>query len=158
MNVLEVRPLSAMRHASPLANRDEQVEVRVMLRAGDLEKLQVFMSGDTWEKAQAAREAALDQCVESVGVLMNFARRHSGTSGGRVCATVLASLYNGERVAFDLSDLKLLDPNLYEHAMNTIRACCELNREPHDFFEDGGRHMEQLIADWGLEKKRRARR
>lgn len=131
--------------------------VTLKIRADRVEKLHAFMAGDTWEKAQAARNADIEACVKSVGVLLNTARRHVGTSGGRVCATLLGSLYNGERVKFDASDLRRLDQELFEHAMNTMRACYELNREPHTFFENGGVLFEEMIATWGLEKKRRAR-
>ncbi len=131
--------------------------VQVQIRADQVEKLHAFMAIDTWDKAQAARNAELEDCVKSVAALLNTARRHVGTSGGRVCATLLASLYNGDRVKFDVSDLRRLDQELFEHAMNTMRACYELNREPHTFFENGGRIFEEMIATWGLEKKRRAR-
>ena len=85
-------------------------------------------------------------------------RTTRSTSGGRVCATLLASLYNGYRVKFDASDLRVLDQVLFEHAMNTMRLCYELNAEPHTFFQDGGRLFEEMIETWGLEKKRRARK
>ncbi len=133
-------------------------QITVTLPADQAEKLHAFMAGDTWERTQAARRADLDRCVDSVCILLNTARRHLGTSGGRVCATLLGSLYNGDRVKFDASDLRRLDSELFEHALNTMRACYELNREPHTFFDNGGQIFEQMIADWGLEKKRRARR
>lgn len=134
---------------------DERVEVTLTIPRRKLEKLHAFMSGDTWEKAEAARNAKLSECVKSAAALLNTARRHLGTSGGRVCATVLASLYNGERVKFDLSDLRGLDMELFEHTINTMRACYELRMEPHQFFEDGSRLFEEMIETWRLEKKRR---
>lgn len=156
MSGIEAKTLEQVRYKLP--EPDEYVEVKLTLPRAQLAKLNAFMAGDEWERAQAARQANLEQCVESVGVLLNTAREHLGTSGGRVCATVLASLYNGERVKCDLSDLKRLDLALFEHALNTLRACYELSLEPHQFFADGSRLIEELIADWGLEKKRRRRR
>lgn len=153
MNVIDVRPLDQVRY-TPEAG-DELVRVTATLRRGELEKFNAFMSGDAWEKAQAARNADLDKCAQSVAALLNAARQHLGTSGGRVCATLLASLYNGDRVKFDVSDLRRLDQCLFEHAMNTMRICYELNREPHQFFDNGGRLFEEMIETWGLEKKRR---
>lgn len=140
-----------------LPTPDDQVTVKLTLPRDQVEKLHAFLQSDTWEKAQAARKAHVVECHESIDMLFDTARRHMGTSGGRVCATLLASLYNGDRVKFDASDLRRLDGELFEHALNTIRLCYELNREPHTFFDDGGRLFEQMIADWGLEKKRRAR-
>ncbi|HRQ59169.1 MAG TPA: hypothetical protein PLN31_17275 [Azoarcus taiwanensis] len=136
---------------------DHEVTVKITLPRDQVEKLHAFLNCDTWEKAQAARNANLAECHDSVAVLLDTTRRHLGTSGGRVCATLLASLYNGDRVKLDVSDLRRLDAHLFEHALNTIRLCYELSREPHTFFEGGGHLFEQMIADWGLEKKRSAR-
>lgn len=65
-------------------------------------------------------------------------------------------MYNGARVKFDVSDLKLLDGGNFEHALNCMRLCQETCREPHQFFENGGAMFEQIIKEWKLEKKRRA--
>lgn len=132
---------------------DDMVRVSVILPRANLQKLHDFMSVDTWEKAEAARKARLDDCLKSLEIAVNFAIRHD-TSGARVFATLLASMYNGARVKFDVSDLKLLDRANLEHAMNSIRLCQETNREPHQFFQDGGKLFEQMIRDWKLEKKR----
>jgi len=102
--------------------------------------------------------STIETRVASLETVFHTQGRHLGTSGGRVCATLLASLYNGERVKFDVSDLRRLDQDLFEHAMNTIRLCYETNREPHTFFVEGGRLFEEMIERWGLEKKRRRAR
>lgn len=154
MNSIEVKSMGDLRGPLPPV---EQFEVTLQMTRDRLNKLQAFMDGDMWDAAQAAREAKLSECTKSVAVLLNTARRHMGTSGGRVCATLLASLYNGERVKFDVSDLRRLDMALFEHALNTMRACYELSMEPHQFFENGSQLIEQMIADWGLEKKKRRR-
>jgi len=155
ISTIQAKPIDAVRY-NP--DRDARVEVTLRMKRDELEKFEAFMSSGEWERAQAAREAKLQDCVKSIEALFDTARRHMGTSGGRVCATLLASLYNGDRVKMDVSDLKRLDAPLFEHALNTIRLCAETNTEPHQFFENGGTHFEQMIADWGLEKKRRARR
>lgn len=154
---VEARPLEAVRYAPPMGDPDEQVKVSVTLRRDELEKFYAWMERDTWEKVRAAREAKLQDGPRSLAALLNTALRHVGTSGGRVCAQLLANLYNGDRVKFDLTDLKRLDQELFEHAMNAIRLCVETMTEPHAYFENGGDLFERLIADWGLEKKRRAR-
>lgn len=134
---------------------ERMIRVELTIPRGDLDKLHAFMAGDTWEKAEAVRKGNLTQCLKSMEIALTVATRHYGTSGGRVFATLLASMYNGNRVKFDVSDLKSLDRENFEHALNCMRLCQELHREPHTFFEDGGDLFEQMIADWGLEKKKR---
>ena len=154
--IIEAKPVEDLIPGAP-ADADRRMTVTVTMRRSMYAKLDAFMSGDTWEKAQAVRNADLAECTKSVAVLLNTTRQHLGTSGGRICATLLASLYNGQRVKFDASDLRSLDQHLFEHALNTMRLCYELNQEPHAFFENGGRLFEEMIETWGLEKKRRAR-
>lgn len=137
------------------SQRDGMVRVSITLPRANLKKLSDFMNSDDWEKAQAARKARLDDCLKSLEVAVNWALKHD-TSGARVFATLLASMYNGNRVKFDVSDLKLLDAGNFDHAMNCIRLCQETHREPHQFFQNGGTLFEQIIRDWKLEKKRRA--
>lgn len=132
------------------------IKLEVTIQRSEYQKLCDFMSGDSWEKAHEARRATLDDCLKSIEVALTVATTHYGTSGGRTMATLLASMYNGNRVKFDVSDLKCLDMANFEHALNCMRLCQELHREPHQFFENGGALFEQMIKDWGLEKKRRA--
>lgn len=154
MNTAILNPLPARARDDD----DEDVTVRLTMPRKRLAKLYALMDSGAWEKAQAARDLKLSECHESVGVLFNAQRQHIGTSGGRVCATLLASLYNGERVKFAVSDLRRLDEPLFEHALNTMRLCYELSAEPHTFFDDGGRLFEEMIERWGLEKKKRRAR
>lgn len=142
----------------PLAEKvsdDRMMRLEVTIPRDKYAKLNAFMAGDTWEMAQAVRQANLTECLKSMEVALNWALKHD-TSGARVFATLLASMYNGNRVKFDVSDLKLLDAVNFEHAMNCMRLCQELHREPHQFFENGGVLFERFITDWKLEKKRRA--
>ncbi len=134
---------------------DRMIRVEFTVPRGDLEKLHAFMAGDTWEKAEAARKGNLTQCLKSLEIAVTVATRQHGTSGGRVFATLLASMYNGNRVKFDVSDLKCLDMANFEHALNCMRLCQETHREPHQFFDGGGELFERMIAQWGLEKKKR---
>lgn len=134
---------------------DRMMRLEVEIPRDQYAKLHAFMAGDTWERAQALRQANLTECLKSMEIALNWALKHD-TSGARVFATLLASMYNGNRVKFDVSDLKLLDPVNFEHALNCMRLCQELHREPHQFFENGGELFERFITDWKLEKKRRA--
>lgn len=149
---------SMVRRPDLAGDEDPDVVLRITLPRSKVQKVTAMLDSDSWEKAQAARDLKLSECHKSIGVLFNTQRQHLGTSGGRVCATLLASLYNGERVKFDVSDLRRLDSLLFEHALNTMRLCYELTMEPHAFFHDGGRLFEEMIELWGLEKKRRRAR
>ncbi len=135
--------------------REGMATVEVTLPREKLDKLHAFMASDTYEKAEAARKAKLHECVKSLEIALTWAVHHD-TSGARVFATLLASMYNGNRVKFDVSDLKILDQENFEHALNCMRLCQETYREPHQFFKNGGALFEKMIKDWGLEKKRRA--
>lgn len=150
MSQIEIIPLED----SLNSQREGMVSVEITLERSKLQKLYDFMAGDTWENAQDLRNARLDDCLKSLEVALTWATRHD-TSGARVFATMLASMYNGNRVKFDVSDLKRLDQENFEHALNCLRLCQEMHREPHQFFKDGGQLFEQMIRDWKLEKKRR---
>lgn len=125
--------------------------------AGEFDKLQAFWNSGQYEKAAALREARLDQCLKSAEVALTWATREY-CSAARVFATLLASLYNGNRVKFDVSDLRRLDMANFEHAMNVMRLSFETSSEPHTWFKNGNDIFEKMIADWKLEKKRRAAR
>ena len=137
--------------------REGYIDITITLPKAKFEKLNAMMHSDTWEKAQALRQANLEQCVESIEVALNWALHHD-CSGAATFARLLASLYNGKRVQMDASRLVFsLDSQNFEHAMNVIRLCHETSREPHTFFENGGALFEKMISDWGFDKKRRAR-
>jgi hypothetical protein len=71
---------------------------------------------------------------------------------GRVCARLLLGLYNGYRFPFDLTDLRTLPANLFEDAMTAIRMDARLTRqEVHNYFSEGGRKFEALVADYRVD-------
>jgi hypothetical protein len=132
----------------------KMVTVTMTIPAEKAEKLQAFMHSDTWEKAMAARSADIAKCRESLVACVNWVREHRANST-RFIASVLCSLYNGERVKVGLSNIGLLDMVWAEHVLNVIRLRYEDMREPHTYFENGGHLFEQIIKDYGLEKRRR---
>ena len=137
--------------------RDGYISITTTMPRAKFEKFNAFMHSDTWEKAQALRDAKLQDCVESLRVALNWALHHD-CSGAATFARLLASLYNGNRVQMDASRLAFsLDSANFEHAMNCIRLVHETSREPHTFFKDGGALFEQMIKQWDFDKKRRAR-
>lgn len=87
--------------------------------------------------------------------LWNVTQQHIGTSGARAAAGVLLGLYNGERFPFDLTDLRVLDPDNLAHAVAVIgcdAARCEL--EVHSWLNaitgrtDFGQRFEHLAHEW----------
>jgi hypothetical protein len=136
---------------------EEMVTVTMTIPKDKAAKLSYFMAQDTYEKAEAARNARLEKCRESLLECVRFVRQHHANST-RFIASVLCSLYNGDRVKVDLSGIGLVDPVWAEHVINVIRLHYEGGlREPHTYIQDGGRIFEEIIAEYRLEKKRRAR-
>jgi hypothetical protein len=150
-----IRPMAAHRQAGFLRPRPETVTVTLTIAPDKVEKLHAFMASDTWEKAEAARKANLEGCIDSLEHAVKVATTHYGTSGGRTFAAFLASLYNGDRVKVDASSIMSLDSANFEHLLNILRLRFESHREPHQFFENGGELFERMIEDWGLGARRR---
>ena len=145
----------APRPAGVLRPQSEKVTVTLTLPPDQVEKLHAFMASDTWEKAEALRNTRIENCVASLAHAVEIATTHVGTSGGCTFATFLASLYNGDRVKVDAASITSLDRANFEHLLNILRLRYETHREPHQFFVNGGALFERIIADWGLEKRRR---
>lgn len=135
--------------------REEMVTVTMTIPKSKHEKLHAFMQSDTFEKEKAARDANLVKCRESLVECVRFVRAHHANST-RFIASVLCSLYNGDRVKVDMSGIGLIDPVWKEHVLNVIRLHYDGGlREPHTYFENGGRIFEEIIAQYRLEKRRR---
>ena len=149
-------PTDELKATLPARPGKREGMLEVEIRANEYEKLLAFWHSDSFEKASAARDARLDVCLKSAEIALNWTTRHN-CSGARIFATLLASLYNGNRVKLDVSDLRGLDAGNFEHALNVIRLSFETHSEPHTWFQNGGRIFEKMIDDWGMDKKRRAR-
>ena len=130
---------------------EEKVEVKMTIPKSKLQKLQDWMHADTWEKAEQLRDAEYEQQVESLLHCVYMAQQDHG--GARVMAQFLASLYNGNRVKADVSDLRALDSANFEHLMNVLRLCKETHSEPHQFIVNGGEIFERIIKVWKLERR-----
>ena len=94
--------------------------------------------------------------------LWNTTQQHIGTSGARVCAGVLLSLYNGNRFPFDLTDLRSLDDNLLQAALDVIRGDAEhCQHEVHEWLNrltnrrDFGDRFEHLAHEYKTTRKGR---
>ena len=77
---------------------------------------------------------------------------------GSVCARLLLGLYNGSRFPFDLTDLRLLPPELFEDAMQVILMDARLTRqEVHQYFSQGSKKFEDLVSDYRVVDVQRLR-
>jgi ABC-type transporter Mla MlaB component len=134
---------------------DEMVKISMTIPRRDVQKVQAWMQSDVWQQAQKLRDAEYEQQVESLVHCVRMAQQDHG--GARVMAQFLASLYNGNRVRADVSDIGNLDMANFEHLMNVLRLCKETHSEPHEFIVNGGEIFERIIKVWKLEKRTRTR-
>jgi hypothetical protein len=99
-----------------------------------------------------AREAVMDCGKAALYRLYEVAQGHTGQC--RVVARFLAGLYNGDSYPFDLTDLRALDNNLFEDCMAVLRMDARhCVHEVHQYFEDGSRKWQKMIADWHLKDR-----
>ena len=57
----------------------------------------------------------------SLKLLVNFVQNHPNSSSAETIASVLCSLYNGDRCKVDLSNFRLLDQTNFEYVINVLR-------------------------------------
>lgn len=139
----------------PPLDQNKKISVTMDIRASDYPKLQAWMQSDTYERAEAIRNAERAKWIDSVAYAVKYASEEDG-AGAEVFATFLASLYNGHRVKADLSDITRLDRANFEHMMNIMRLCFSTRQEPHSFFKNGNAIFEHIIKRHGLEKRRKS--
>lgn len=117
-----------------------------------------FQTGQRFDHYLQLRSQDLQKCADSLRKMVDFVTRTGFSTGGaHVMAGLLGSLYNGDRVRWDASGLTRLDYAWAEHCFNVQRLHTYGGCEVHSYFEDGGRIWEQMIKDYGLEKRRRTR-
>lgn len=96
------------------------VEVPQGEREAFMGMLDAFHSGGTqYHEAVRARAADAQQGLESLQHLYQVAQGDHGAC--RHVARFLLGLYNGTRYPFDLTDLRCLDRELFEHCMAVLR-------------------------------------
>lgn len=83
--------------------------------------------------------------------LLPIAQRFTG-QGERV-ARILLGCYNGHRFPLDLTNLRSLDYEILDDVLAVLRMDSSAYQEVHLYFPDGGKVFEQLVDDWGFEKK-----
>lgn len=81
-------------------------------------------------------------------LLAVLSSRHLSTET-TVLKALLLTLYNSERYPFALQDLYRLTRVRMEMALELIRDCIRLQKEPHVFFENGAQIFSNLLPKWG---------
>lgn len=74
----------------------------------------------------------------------------SSCRGANVAAQLLLGLYDGSVYPFDLTELSLLDDELFEDALNALRLRMRHSVEPHLFFANGGALFNSIAEAWHL--------
>ena len=108
------------------------------------ELLEQFETGRA-RQDEDIRKHAHDQAqgVVSLHYLFEIAQDSDGDQS-RCVAAFLLSLYNGQRFPFDLTNLRGLDTDLFEHCMTVLRLDHRPDQEVHEYFENGNQLWEDM--------------
>ena len=80
--------------------------------------------------------------------LFDVAHGHSGQC--KVVARFLLGCYNGLRFPFDLTDLRMIDSQLFDDCMAVLKMDARPEQEVHCYFPSGGRKFEALAVNWRI--------
>lgn len=109
----------------------------------------------TMQRHSTRQQRAHEEGVPALERLFAIAQRDSGQC--RHVAAFLLGLYNGQRFAFDLTNFRAIDEEIFEDCMRVLRMDAVLLREVHTYFPDGGRRFEALARRWGISDLARLR-
>lgn len=90
----------------------------------------------------------VDSGLDSLAHLVTLARGGTGQCG--IVVRFLASLYNGMDFPFDLTELRALDADLFEHCMAVLRLDHRPEHEIHRYIPDGDKVFLKMLEDWNL--------
>lgn len=135
----------------PLINNEDQAVTMPFFRLVELLTLGLE-EGGRLAAQQAEARPKNEGFIASLTALVNFVQRHPGTNSARVIASVLCSIYNGNRCKVDLTRLRLLDQTNFEHVLNVLRLDHSPVQEVHEYFENGSALWEQMFADYGFDQ------
>src|SRR5207249_151353 len=103
------------------------------------------------QRAAEVRARDRDAGLDSLTHLARIAEGDTGQCG--IIARFLAGLYNGTAFPFDLTELRGLDDDLFEHCLSVLRLDNIPATEIHKYFPDGEVRWQRMIKDWGLDKQ-----
>lgn len=95
---------------------------------------------------QAQREPIHNAGIAALRRLLPVALRDTGQSG--IVARVLLGLYNGQAYRFDLTELRGLDPNLFDDCLALLRMDYCPAQEVHEYVNDGDAIWKELARRW----------
>lgn len=95
------------------------------------------------EERPAIRAAGLLALQRLVPVAMN------GTGQSRVVGRFMLGLYNGRGYPFDLTELRLLDGELFDDCLAVLRLDNSPEREVHEWLKDGDKVFAELRRRYG---------
>ncbi|WNC95247.1 hypothetical protein RI103_38855 (plasmid) [Paraburkholderia sp. FT54] len=93
------------------------------------------------------RDRGLDSLLQPVDVA------EGDTEQAETVAEFLAGLYNGTHYRFDLTALRALDNELFEHCLAALRLDRRPTGEVHGYFAGGEQRWQQIITRWNLDKR-----
>lgn len=105
----------------------------------------------TGQLAEEVRASDRDAGLDSLVHLLQIAEHDSGQS--RTVACFLAGLYNGTDFPFDLTELRGLDADLYEHCLAVLRLDSSPSVEIHQYLPDGTERFRSMIRAWNLDNR-----
>ncbi|HEX7906921.1 MAG TPA: hypothetical protein VF534_02355 [Paraburkholderia sp.] len=103
------------------------------------------------QRAAEIRARDRDRGLDSLLQLVDVAEGDTGQA--ETVAEFLAGLYNGTDYRFDLTALRALDDDLFEHCLAVLRLDHRPDVEVHRYFPDGQQRWQRIIARWNLDKR-----
>lgn len=103
------------------------------------------------QRAAEIRAGDRDRGLDSLLQLVDVAE--GDTVQAETVAELLAGLYNGNDYRFDLTALRALDDDIFEHCLAVLRLDHRPDVEIHQYFPDGQQRWQQIIARWNLDKR-----
>lgn len=103
------------------------------------------------QRAAEVRARDRDTGLDSLIHLAQLAEGDTGQCG--IVARFLAGLYNGQEFPFDLTELRGLDQDLFEHCLAVLRLDNTQAVEIHRYFPDGDARWKRIIQNWNLDKR-----
>lgn len=103
------------------------------------------------QRAAEVRAQDRDKGLDSLVYLVELTERDTRQAG--IVARFLAGLYNGQAYPFDLTELRALDADLFEHCLAVLRLDNQPTVEIHKYLPDGDVRWQRMIADWNLDKR-----
>jgi hypothetical protein len=103
------------------------------------------------QRAEEIRAGDRDRGLDSLLQLVDVAE--GDTEQAETVAEFLTGRYNGTDYRFDLTALRALDDDLFEHCLAVLRLDHRPAVEVHGYFPGGQQRWQLIIARWNLDKR-----